>query len=307
MTLRSLLPLIALLLPAVAGAQKIQMKDGRVIQAKQLRRTGDTIMATQPIATQPGAPAATGEFGYKLAEIATLEFGKPSALDTVPDLIAAGQAEKALEQIEPVINYFGGFRDVPGSWWADAVPLKIQALLALKRDKEAAELADSFSKLAENPDNQKIGRLFGAISLTRKGDHSRALPLYDDGFKATRRPDLLSLLAANRGDSYLALADDLRKKGELKAASIRYEDALLSYMRIPALYPSQRMFLPQCIYGAARAFFGMEDFPRARAAIQELQKDFSVTPEGKAAAALLEQVEKRAAVLADPTKAEPSK
>jgi hypothetical protein len=144
--------LLFLALTAGAYAQgQIHLKDGRVIPTKQMRRDKDTIIATVEIPAQPGQPTKTGDFGFPLTDVATLQFGKPAALDTAPELIATGKAEEALVQLQPIVKYFEGFRDAPGSWWVDAVPLQIQALLALRRDKDAAEEAAKFSRLASDP------------------------------------------------------------------------------------------------------------------------------------------------------------
>lgn len=295
---------IIILLAAVVAAQaqgRIQLKDGRIIDAKQMRRDRDTIIATVTVpAQQPGAQPTQGDFGFPLDTIATLQFPKPGALDAAPALIAAGKAEDALSQVGPVVKYYEGFRDAPGSWWVDAVPLQIQALLALRRDKEAGEEAAKFARLAGDPENLKLTRIFTAVSLTRSGQHDGALRVYADAIKATKRLDMLGLIAVNKGDSLVFVADALKKKGDLEQANAKYEEALLSYLRVPALYPSQKMYLPQALLGAARAYLGFEDFTRARATIKELKENFGATPEAKEAGAVSELVDKREKQLADP-------
>src|SRR5690606_20296513 len=136
---------------------------GRVVKPTQMRRDRDTIIATLelPPKEQGGQPTK-GDFGLPLTDIARLVFPKPGALDSAPGKIAAGKAEEALQDLTAVLKYYEGFRDAPGSWWVDAVPLEIQALLALRRDKEAAEEAAKFSRLASDPENQKLSRIFTA-------------------------------------------------------------------------------------------------------------------------------------------------
>jgi len=80
-----------------------------------------------------------------------------------------------------------------------------------------------------------------------------------------------------------------------------YEQALLSYTRVAALYPSQRGYLPQATIGAARAHLGLDDFARAKQAIKELKDDFASTPEAASADELLAKVEKREKILAPAT------
>jgi tetratricopeptide (TPR) repeat protein len=302
MMMRALILLLAtaVLASAQAPLLQIHLKDGRIIAPTRMRRDKDTIIATLDIPGQAGAPGTKGDFGFALTDIATLVFEKPSALDTAPELIAAGKAEEALEKLDPVIKFYEGFRDAPGSWWDEAVPLQIQALFALRREKEAAEEAAKFGRLAADPEIKKLNRIFNAVALTRRGEHEGAVRLYADLGKVTERHELLGLMAVNKGDSLVALGDELKKKGELDKAAVRYEEALLSYLRVPALYPAQKMYLPQALLGAARAYLGFEDFKRARVSIKELKEKFGATPEAKDADAVAEMVDKREKQLADP-------
>lgn len=291
-----------LALAATASAQtNLHMKDGRILAAKQMRREKDTIVATIEIPPKEvGGEVTQGDFGFPLTDIFRLEFPKPAVLDKAPDLIADGKAEEALGQLDASLKYYAVFRDAPGSWWVELVPLQVEALFALRRDKEAVEASDQFSRLTTDPEVKKLVKAFTAVALTRKGDHKAALPLYDEAALATERPDVLGLIAVNKGESLIALADALLEKGEIAAASVRYEEALLSYLRIPALYRTQRMFMPQATYGTAKAYLGIRDFDRARVAVKELKTLFAATPEAKAAEEFTQKIEKRAALLAAP-------
>lgn len=296
--MRALIFLFLALAVTASAQMNLHLKDGRIMAAKQMRRDKDTIVATIEIpAKEPGGAPTQGDFGFPLADIFRLEFPKPAVLDKAPDLIADGKAEEALSQLDASLKYYAVFRDAPGSWWVELMPLQIEALFALRRDKEAAEIAIQFSSLATDPEVKKFTKAFSAVALTRKGDHKSALPLYDEAALATERPDVLGLIAVNKGESLIALADALLEKGELASASVRYEEALLSYLRVPALYRTQRMYLPQATYGTAQAYLGMRDFHRARVAVKELTTSFASTPEAKAAAEFSQKIEKRAALL----------
>ena len=287
--------------PPPPDAIRLELNDGKIIYPKSMRRDGDIIRATVAIpSTQPGAPATEGEFGWSVKDVFRLFFPKPAVLDIAPDLIAAGRAEEALKKLDQDIKYFGGFRDAPGSWWPDLVPLQIQALLALKREKEASDIADQYARLGSTEDFKQFTKAFTAVARTRKGEHTSALFAYTDAIRSTKRPDILGLIAVNKGDSLLALADELKAKHENDKAEVRYEEALLSYMRIAALYPSQRMFLAQATLGAARAYFGFEDFDRALTSIKELRENFAGTPEANATNELEQKIIKRKEQLADP-------
>ena len=295
--MRALLVITAALVSTAVADVNLHLKDGRVLPAKQLRREKDTIVATLEIpAKDAGSKPTTGDFGFSINDVFKLDFPKPAVLDTAPNLVADGKATEALAQLEPVLKYYGGFRDAPGSWWMELVPVQVGALLALHRDKEAADVADQFSRLSDNPEAQKYAKAFTAVARTRKGQHEAALALYDEAVKETERTDILGLVATNKGESLVAIADALAEKGEPEKAAVRYEEAMLSFLRIPALYPMQRMYLPQALYGSARTYLGMADFDRARRALKELTEQFPATPEAKSAPELSARIEKIAAL-----------
>jgi tetratricopeptide (TPR) repeat protein len=286
---------------------RIFMKDGRVLTPKAMRRNADDILATFERQQQnadgsiTNIPGSEIQVGIKLAEIAKLDFAKPLVIDAAPKAIAEGKSEALLKALQPEVDRFATFRDAPGSWWVDLVPMQIQALLSLKKDKEAQDAADTFARQASNPENQLLVKAFAGVARTRKGEHKLALSLYDEAMKTVRRHDIMGMIAVNRGDSLLAIAEGLKAENKTPEAILYYEQALLSYTRVAALYPSQRGYLPQATYGAARAHFGLDDFDRARLAIKELKEEFASTPEAAATDELLAKVEKREKILAPAT------
>jgi len=297
---------------AIAGTSladvDVHLKDGRRLIAKALRRDGNSIILTlETPPKEPSGKPGTGDFGFPLSNIFKLDFPKPSALYTASEQIAAGKPDDALKQLDPVVTYFMGFRDSPGSWWVDAALLKIQALLMLKREKEGIDLAESVARLAEVSENQKLSRAFIALGFTIKGNHESAIPLYDEAARNSKRLEVQGLIAFGRGESLTAIGDKQKAAGEIEKAAVSYEQALLSFLRVPALYPSQRSYLPRVQYGAARAYLGIEDFDRARASLKELKEQFPDSPEAKLADQLAADVDKREKQLADPQAKEPPK
>ncbi len=273
-----------------AGAQNLLLKDGKTIITKGLRRQGDTIMATVETAVPAsGAEAAknvTGEIGFQLSLIAKLDFPEPAQLQTVPELIATGKMAEALAQIEPVVRFYGGFRDAPGSWWVDAVLLKIEALQAMGNFKEADPLIDNLSRAVTEPEAVRTAKVFVAAQATRRGEHAKAVKLFEEVLKDTTKPATLAVVAVNLGQSQLALK--------------QYDSALLSFLQIPVFYPRQKMLLPQALLGSGRAYFGLEDLPHAKAALDELLKDHPTSPQAAAARAELEKIAIREKDLAPP-------
>jgi tetratricopeptide (TPR) repeat protein len=278
---------------------RIFMKDGRVLAPVRMQRSGDDILATFPRQQKAAdgsisnIPGSEMQVGIKLAEIAKLDFLKPPIIDAAPKAIAEGKAEALLKALAPEVDRFAGFRDAPGSWWVDLVPMQIQALLTLRKDKEAQDAADSFARQAADPENQRLTKAFAGVARTRKGEHKAALALYADAVQTVRRHDIMGMIAVNRGDSLLAIADALKVENKAQESVEQYEQALLSYTRVAALYPSQRGYLPQATLGAAKAHFGLDDFERAKLAIAELKADFAATPEASQADELLAKVVKR--------------
>lgn len=273
-----------------ARAQNILMKDGTTIITKGLRRTGDIIMATVDltIPASPGKPATVQpqELGYPLSKIAKLDFPEPPQLNTVPDLIAAGKMAEALAQIDPVVRYYESFRDAPGSWWQESLLLKVETLQAMENYQDSDPLIDNLSRVATDPETVRAAKVFVAAKLTRRGEHARALEMFGQVLKETTKPMTLATASVNMGQSHLALK--------------QYDAALLAFLEIPVFFPRQKMLLAQSLLGSARAYYGLEDLPRAKATLQELLKNFATSPQAADARAELEKIAKREKALAPP-------
>lgn len=283
MTMRAHAICILLLAAASASAQNIVMRDGSIVAAKNLRRQGATIIATVPL---PGGAGKTGDLGYPLTKIERLDFPEPPQLRASQDLIAQGKGADALTQLEPVVKYYEGFRDAPGSWWAPAALRKVQALVAVGREQEAAPLAEQIARMATDPDTVRAANVQIAASLSRKGGHARALELIQPALKDSRDP-------ATRAPAFII-------QGECLLAKKEWEDAVLSFLQVPVFYPTEKALLPQALLGRGRAHFGMDDLPAAKAAFDELIKTYPESAEAKLAAADQEKIARREKALADP-------
>lgn len=277
---------LLMILAAAAGApaESMIMKDGRRIVAKTLRRQGDNIMAANP--SESGGKAMEGEVGYPLAQVERLEFPEPALLKTVPDLMTRGKAAEAIAQLDPAIRYYEGFRDAPGSYWADLALLKGNALLSLGRDAEAEPLAAQIARLASQPETILGARTQAAACLTRKGEHPRSLEILEQVLRDAARPETLASAAIYKGQSHFALK--------------QWEPALLSFLMIPVFYPEQRMLMPQSLLGAGRALFALDDFDRAKETLGDLIKSYGATPEAAAAQTELEAIARKQKALEGP-------
>ena len=281
--------LLALFVCATAHADtNIVKKDGTTQVAKGLRRDKDNIIATieLPVA-KPGDAVQTGDVGIPLAQIQKIEFGEPAALKTAPELLVQGKGDEALAQIDQALKFYEGFRDAPGSWWADLTLLKMNALVGTGREKEAGTLAESMKGLATDPESQRAAKVLLAAAATRKGDTKAAGDVFDAVLKEATKPGVLASAAIYKGQNCLVMKD--------------WENALLSFFQVPVLYPEERELAPASMLGVGRAHFGLEDFTSAKNALKELMKTFKGTPEAVAAKAEMEAIAKREKALSDPT------
>ncbi len=283
--MRTIVMLLAL--ACTGGAQTIVMKDGKIIATKGLRRQGDTIIATVALpGGEAGKPAQMGDLGYPIAQIAKLEFPEPAQLKTTPELIAQGKGAEALTQLEPVVKYYEGFRDAPGSWWADAALLKVQALASIGRGSEADPLAEQIARAATNPETARAANVQIAAGFARKGNHARALALIEPVIKESKDP-------GTRAPAFVV-------KGQCLLAAKEWEEAVLAFLQVPVLYPGEKVLLPQALLGRGRAHFGMDDFPVAKETLNELRKTYPNSTEAKQVEAELEKIARREKALADP-------
>jgi tetratricopeptide (TPR) repeat protein len=255
----------------------VQLKDGKRVVAKALRRVGDSIMATNP-AVDGGAPLQ-GEVGYPLAQIEKIEFPEPASLKSAAGFLAVGKAAEALAQSESDYAYYAGFRDAPGSFWSDFALLRIGALVALNRDAEAEPLARQIAGQATNPEAARGAQAHLAGIAGRRGEHDKAIEICDQILKEGSRPDTLATAAINKAKSHHALK--------------QWESAVLAYLNIPVFYPEQKAYVPTYLLGSAQCYFELSDLPRAKDALNELIKSFPAVPEAESAKAELDRIARR--------------
>lgn len=283
---KALLCLLLVMDVTSALAQTIVMKDGRVIPTKGMRRQGDTIVATVDLPAAGNEPTRTGELGYTLSQIAQLNFPEPAQLRTAPDLIAQGRGADALNQLEPVLKFYEGFRDAPGSWWAQTALFKIQALVSLSRESEVPPLVEQILHMTTDPEIMRAARVQAAADMVRKGTDTEALEICNSALKESK--DSRTLAAA-----YVV-------KGKCLLAGKQWDDAVIAFLEVPVFYPSEKVLLPQSMLGVGRAHSGMDNFADARAALNELIKTYAASREAAEAKVELEKIARREKALAAP-------
>jgi tetratricopeptide (TPR) repeat protein len=264
-------------LALVASGQTIVLKDGKKVVSKALRRSGDTIMATSPAVD--GAAAVQGEVGYPLGQIEKIEFPEPAVLKSAAGLLASGKASEALSQSESAFTYFAGFRDAPGSYWADLALLRIGALAALNRDADAEPLARQIAGQATNPETVRGAQAQLAGISGRRGDHAKAIEICDQILLEGSKPDTMATAAINKARSHQALK--------------QWDSAVLAYLNIPVFYPEQKAYVPTYLLGSAQCYFELSDLPRAKDALNELLKSYPAASEADAAKQELDIIARR--------------
>jgi tetratricopeptide (TPR) repeat protein len=248
----------------------ITFKDGKTATATALRREGDNVMATVQVGT------GTGEIGYAAGIIAKIDFPEPPQIKAATDLLEQGKPADALGQITPVLDYYSPFKDVPGNFWLPAARLKLKALVDLKRDQESTALIDEIVKASSDPEAARFARVLVAANWARKGDHEKAIAVYDEVINAGTSEETLARAWLNKGISLLALKE--------------YDPALLACLHVPVFYPDQKTLMPQALLGSARAYAGVDDLPDAEKTFNELLSQYPNSPEAVTAKKELKKI-----------------
>ena len=255
-----------------AQAQTIVLKSGQRVDTRGVRRDGDMVMGKIEVA------GSTGEIGHLISAIAKIEFPEPKALSNAAELLAQGQPEKALAEINPVLAFYEPFREIPGAWWAPAAMIKVSALSALQRDKEAEPLALLIQKTATDPETARAANLRIAASLVARQEYDKAAQICDAAIKESTRADVL--------------ADAWVTKGNLLLAQKQWDAALLAYLRVPVFYRDEKLFMPAALLGSARAYRRLEDLDRAKRSLHDLIAEFPQTQEAAVAQSEMQKLQK---------------
>jgi tetratricopeptide (TPR) repeat protein len=246
-----------------ANAQTVLLKTGQKLDSQGVRRDGEMVMAKVQVGT------GSGEVGYHVAQIAKVEFPEPAALKTANDLLGRGDAEKALGEINSVVAYYAQFKDVPGSWWAQAALIKVSALAALQKQTEAEALAGEIQKSVADPETARAAQLRLVGALIRKNDFEKAVAICDDAIKNSKDETTLANAWTTKGDALLAQKNA--------------DEALMAYLHVPVFYYEEKQFMPAALLGSARAYRRLDDVDHAKKSLNELIASFPQSAEAAAA------------------------
>lgn len=261
-------------------ADTLVLKNGQSIAGKAFFRQGDAIFVSagpngEPMSAAPGTP---------LAEIAKVECDPPPVLKNAPGMLASGKTAAVLENVQTALKASEVFEPLPGSCWPDLLVLQAHILLATGKDDEAAKLAATMEK-SKRPDLVSGAVPLRALIAARKGDAGPAAAMLESLAKDVTKPSTLAAAAVGRG--------------LLSLETKQFEDALRSFLELPVFLPDQTALGGIAQLGSARAYYGMEDFDRAIAALEDLIKSRPGTPEISVAQSLLPEWKRRRTAVQD--------
>jgi tetratricopeptide (TPR) repeat protein len=271
---------IFLLLSATLHADTLVLKNGQQVTGKTFARQGDAII----VLSGPDGGPMTAAPGTPLAEIAKVEVNPPAVLKTAPALLAAAKASKVLAEVDSALKVAETFGELPGSHWPDLLVLRAYILVAMAGDDEAAKMAKAMNK-TKNAELVREAQALLALIAARKGEHGEAASLLESLTHEAARPRTIAAAAVVRGLGLLA------KK--------QFPEALKAFLELPVFLPDETALCGIAQLGAAQAYYGMEDYDRAIAALESLLKTRPGSPEIDQAQALLPDWKRRRRAIDD--------
>jgi len=182
----------------------------------------------------------------KLSEVTEAVWPLPARLKEAQANVNRGEPAKALDNVEAVLKFFEPIKNVPGSWWAKAAVVKLDALDRLENDAATEAFLTAFEKedAAKQPEVATQIQLARLMQRARKGDHEAVIKESTELLTKVDTAELQARLHIVKGNSLLA--------------SKKYEAAMTTYLRVPVFFGSEAELVPKALLGAARSFRGMD-------------------------------------------------
>ncbi|HUB67210.1 MAG TPA: tetratricopeptide repeat protein [Candidatus Methylacidiphilales bacterium] len=263
------------ILASVSGlpAQTILLKSGQTIPAEGFTRNADMLMATVKSSTE-----GTGQIGFHVADVASVNLPPPDALATANDLIAKGEYAQALAEIQPAVDFQKTIRDIPGNWWAQTAVVESSALLSLNREAEAMALVTEIEGYSKDPEVLSATKLLR--TLTEKfADPQQAIAAYDALISQSSDPQTLSRAWIAEGDAHFTEHE--------------FDEALMAYLTVTVFYPEHNPLLPKALWGAGQSYAKLKDDANAAKTYQNLISSYPGSPEASLAKAELLKKDKK--------------
>lgn len=182
----------------------------------------------------------------KLSEVTEVIWPMPARLQEAQNNVNRGEPAKALDNAEAVIKFFEPLKNVPGSWWAKASLIKLDALDRLENDGATNAFLATFEKeeAAKQPEVATQIQLARLMLRARKGEHEAVIREATDLLAKVDSSELQARLHLTKGGSLLATK--------------KYEAAMTTFLRVPVFFGTETEMIPKALLGAARAFRGMD-------------------------------------------------
>jgi tetratricopeptide (TPR) repeat protein len=267
-------------LPAKAAANDdagqallaIHLKDGRTIETDGLQRDGSNIMASVQIG------AAKGKVGYAVDSIAKIDFPEPPQFEAATDQLAKGNGKAALAAIEPLVNFYQPYADVPGNLWREAVLLKLEAFHELGMKQEAENLLRQIPQISKDADFIKLVQVLQTPADIQSGHPEKAEQICASVIASSTDPETLAYAWLNKG---LALG-----------AELEWEESALACLHVPVFYYQQKLLIPPALLETARAIAALGDTNEAKRRYHDLIDGYPASPEAAVAKIELQKKEK---------------
>ena len=241
---------LVVLLASDSHGQSIILKTGQKVDTQGVRRDGDLVMGKVQVGS------GSGEVGYKVDQIAKIDFPEPRALKSATDFLTQGQSGKALAEIDPVVKYYEPFKEVPGAWWGQAAAIKVSALSGLHREPESEALAKEIQKTVTDPETARAVQLRLASGLIQKKEFEKAIAICETAIAQSNDPSIL--------------AEAWIKKGDALLAQRQFDGAVMAYLHVSVFFDDEKQFVPAAMLGSARSYWRMDDQEHARKSLNDL-------------------------------------
>lgn len=245
-------------------SQTLRLRDGRSLAANTVIVRGGQLVRALEI--KDGGMA---EIGYPLGDVVALDWPEPEELRGAREDLEAHAEARALAKAAAVAGRFEPFAKVPGSWWAEAERLRLQALVGLGRVDGVELAARRLMENAMNDATRQAAQLILAKVALREQRWKDARHAVD----SLRKQPLASALEAEAAVIC----------GELRLRESDWEGALESFLQVPAFHPTETGLLPKVLLGSARAYRSLGDAGRAERAALELVDQFPKSNEARQA------------------------
>lgn len=251
-------------------AQTLRFKNGRVLDLSAVRVTGGHVR----IPADPSNPSA-GEISFPVSDLERVDWPTPKELSASSDALKAGKLGEALKQNDAILPRLEPFRDVPGTWWPRAMLLRAEILARLGRVPEAEVACEMLRQSALGAPLADQARVAVLDSLAASSTNRDTVRERLDAFAASSPKEKI----------ILARIDLIRAR--LLQADGNVEDALLTYLRVPVLYPAQTDPAPAALLGAAACLRALGENIRAETTMRDLIERFPESAEAGQARSLL--------------------